>query len=136
MLPTMTAKLDDLLTEILRLPSWERRQLLDRLEAAQSQMVRDSSEGTYQIDSMRFVTVALPDDLAKRAQEAGLLGNKALEGILRRALQTHGQDEGAGPPLQQRRLVEKNGYLVAEALPGERRITTEEVRDILDDMEW
>ncbi|HEY0681414.1 MAG TPA: hypothetical protein VGD45_03695 [Steroidobacter sp.] len=133
MLPTMTAKLDDLLSEILRLPLWERQLLLDRLQAAEPLGVRDG-QATYQSDSMRFVTVALPDDLAKRAQEAGLLGNKTLEGILRRALEAHAESDEPGTV--HRRLVEKNGYLVAEALPGERSITSTEVRDILDDMEW
>ena len=129
----MAAKLDDLLAEILHLPRWERQQLLSRLEAAESLMVRDD-DATYQSDLMRFVTVALPEDLAKQAQDAGLLGNKTLEGILRRALQSHEGSDDTAPP-QLRKLVEKNGYLVAEALPGEKRITSEEVRDILDDME-
>jgi hypothetical protein len=135
MVPTMTAKPDDLLTEIMQLPSWERQELLKRLAAAEPLMVRDGGEGIYQT-SMRFVTVALPEDLAQRAQEAGLLGNETLEAILRRALQAHDGGDDTLPTNGHRRLVEKNGYLVAEALPGEKRITTEEVRDILDDMEW
>ncbi|HWK52181.1 MAG TPA: hypothetical protein VNR40_19940 [Steroidobacter sp.] len=130
----MAAKLDDLLIEILHLPSWERRQLLEWLVATESRSVRDGG-ATYQGNSMRFVTVALPDDLARQAQDAGLLGNKTLEGILRRALQSHGRDDDL-PSAQQRRLVEKNGYLVAEALPGEARVTAAQIRDILNDMEW
>ena len=131
----MTAKLDDLLAEIMLLPAWERRRLLDQVKEAEPLMVRDSGEGTYQT-RMRFFTIALPDDLAKQAQDAGLLANKTLEGILRRALQPHEADADEAPTPPQRQLVEKNGYLVAEALPGERPITTEEVRDILNDMEW
>lgn len=130
----MTAKLDDLLTEILRLPLWERQLLLERLESAEAQSVRDGDGAAYQGEIMRFVTVALPDDLAKQAQDAGLLGGRTLEGILRRALQSHGEADSTASA-QSRKLVENNGYLVAEALPGEKRITTDEVRDILGDME-
>jgi len=131
----MTAKLDDLLIEIMRLPPKERRELLERLEATASTGVRDGGGATYQSDPMRFVTVALPDDLAKQAQDTGLLANKTIADILRRALRSQGPGDETVPS-QQRKLVEKNGYLVAEALPGERRITSEEIRDILDDMEW
>lgn len=84
---------------------------------------------------MTHVTLALPDDLVKQARDAGLLAGHAVEEMLRRALQAHFETASATSP-RYRRLVEKNGYLVAEALPGEQPITTEEVKKILDDMEW
>jgi hypothetical protein len=134
----MATKLDDLLAEALRLPLQDRQRLFDLLKAAQiaeANAVRDGGAPPYQSRSMTLVTVALPDDLAKQAQDAGLLAGNALEEMLRRALQAQG---AADPDIQRkyRRLVERNGYLVAEALPGEKPITSDEVRKILDDMEW
>lgn len=84
---------------------------------------------------MTSVTLVLPDELAKQAQEAGLLAGKPMEDLLRRALQERIK---AAPlaPNQQRRLVRENGHLVVEALPGEQPMTTEEIRNHLDDMEW
>ena len=133
----MAAKFDELLAEILRLPAPDRERLLELLEASQTTGTFQVREPTasYQASPMRSVTILLPDDIADRAQDAGLLSSKELEGILRRALQAQGAREGTRPSRRQRRLVQKNGYLVAEASPGERRITSEEVRDILDDME-
>lgn len=133
----MATKLDDLLAEALRLPPADRERLLELLQAAQvaeANAVRDGG-ATYQSNPMTLVTVALPDDLAKQAQDAGLLAGRALEEILRRELQAQ---DANNPNIQPsyRQLVERNGYLVAEALPGEKPITTEEVKKILDDMEW
>lgn len=132
----MATKLDDLLAEALRLPPADRERLLELVEAArvtEANAVRDGG-ATYQSDPMTIVTVALPDDLAKQAQDAGLLAGRALEEMLRRELQA--QDTN-NPNIQPsyRQLVERNGYLVAEALPGEKTITTEEVKKIIDDME-
>jgi post-segregation antitoxin (ccd killing protein) len=133
----MATKLDDLLAEALRLPPTDRKRLLELLEAvqvAEANAVRDGG-ATYQSDPMTLVTVALPDDLAQQAQDAGLLAGRALEEMLRRELQA--QDAGnPNTQVKYRQLVEKNGRLVAEALPGEKPISTEEVKKILDDMEW
>ena len=84
---------------------------------------------------MTLVTVPLPDDLTEQARDAGLLAGKTLERLIRRALAEH--KATAVTPRQKRRLVRgENGYLVVEALPGERQITTEEVIKIWHDMEW
>jgi hypothetical protein len=133
----MATKLDDLLAEALRLPPTDRERLLELLKAvqvAEATAVRDGG-ATYQSAPMTLVTVALPDDLAKQAQDAGLLAGRALEEMLRRELQAQ---DASNPNIQRkyRQLVESNGRLVAEALPGEKPITTEEVKKILDDMEW
>jgi hypothetical protein len=87
---------------------------------------------------MTHVTLDLPDDLAEQAKDAGLLATQPLVALIRKALQEQGTvAPGAIEPGQQRRLVRnKNGYLVVAALPGEKPITNEEVRRILDDMEW
>jgi hypothetical protein len=140
----MTMGVDELLAAILRLPRDDLDRLLEALRSAHTgaaNAVRDSA-ATYQTQSpgepMTLVTVPLPDDLAEQARNAGLLAGKTLEEILRRALEEH---EAAAAvdiaPGQERRLVRgANGYLVAEAFPGEKPITTEEVKKILDDMEW
>lgn len=86
---------------------------------------------------MKSVTVVLPDDLAKQAQAAGLLGDKPLEDLIRRALK---EQRTGTPPMtdiaRQRRLVRQHGRLVVESLPGEQSITDAEIRELLDKMEW
>lgn len=130
----MADKPSDLVIEILRLPREDREWLMDALEKARANETSGVRDNAARYNAMTLVTVALPDELAKQAEEAGLLAGRALEQMLRHALQAQGA--GSVPAIQFRRLVEKNGYLVAEALPGENPITTEEVKKILDDMEW
>jgi hypothetical protein len=145
----MAMKFEDLLVEALRLPAEERQRLTELLRAKQgvaeehpTYSVQDdttfsaaSDHPTTQLDTMTHVTVVLPDDLAKQAKDAGLLAGKAMEKMIRRALHEQTVDNPA-TPRQQRRLVRENGYLVVEALPGEKPITSEAVRDVLNDMEW
>lgn len=134
----MATKLDDLLAEALRLSPQDRERLLAILKAAQiaeADAVRDGGT-TYQGDFMTLVTVTLPDDLAEQAGNAGLLAGKSLEEMIRRALQEYNLPASTAlPPHRERRLVRENGYLVVESFPGEKPITAEEVRQILDDME-
>jgi hypothetical protein len=137
----MVMSIDELIAAILRLPPEDLARVhraLNSVHAAATNAVRDGAathQGEPRGASMTYVTVVLPDDLAEQARNTGLLASKSLEDILRRELQAH--CEGVAPSGQRyRRLVEKNGYLVAEALPGERPITTEEVKKILDDMDW
>lgn len=87
---------------------------------------------------MKSVTVVLPDDLATRAQAAGLLGDKRLEELIRSALRDQGESNSGStnPGSTRRRLIRKNGRLVVEALPGERLISDAEVRDLLNEMRW
>ena len=134
---------DELVAAILRLPPEDLARLRHALNAAHASTVNAVHDGaaTYQSEppgeSMTLVTVPLADDLAERARSAGLLAGKPLEEVLRRALEEHDAAEAAGiAPRQERRLVRENGYLVVEALPGEKPISTEEVKKILDDMEW
>jgi hypothetical protein len=144
MFSAMATTLDDLITAIMRLPPEDLARLRRALNCAHdttANAVRDGA-ATYQTEaqgeSMTQLTVALPDDLAERARNAGLLAGKSLEEIIRRALEEHHDAAvaaGIAPPTR-RRLVEEDGFLVAEALPGEEPITTEEVKKILDDMEW
>lgn len=134
----MATKLDDLLAEALRLPPADRERLLELLEAAQvaeANVVRDGG-ATYQSDPMTLVTVALPDDLAEQAKNAGLLAEKSLEEMIRRALQESNPASTTLPHQLERRLVRENGYLVVESFPGEKPITSEEVKKVIDDMEW
>ena len=66
---------------------------------------------------------------------AGLLAGQSLEEMLRRALEEHEATIDIAPG-QERRLIEEDGYLVAEAFPGEKPITSEEVKRILNGMGW
>lgn len=135
---------DELVAAIARLPRADRSRLIEALRSAHTgaaNAVRDGA-ATYQTErpgeSMTLVTVPLPDDLAERARDAGLLGGESLERMIRRALDEHydiAVAAGIAPPIR-RRLVERDGFLVAEALPGEKPITTEEVKKILDAMDW
>jgi len=140
----MSMGVDELISAILRLPRADRARILDALRSADigaANAVRDGA-ATYQIqrseESMTLITLPLPDDLADRARDAGLLASKSLEEILRRALEEHYAAEPIDvAPGQERRLVRgENGYLVVEAFPGEPQITTEEVKKAWEDMEW
>lgn len=135
---------DEIIVAILRLPPDDLarlRRALDAVNDTAANAVRDSA-ATYQTERpgepMTLVTVPLPDDLAERARDAGLLAGGSLERIIRRALEEHAAAAVVGiAPGQERRLVRgENGYLVVEALPGEPEITTEEVKKIWEDMEW
>jgi hypothetical protein len=138
----MPLGVDELLAAILRLPRDDLDRLLAALRTADTRAadaVRESA-ATYQTERpgepMTLVTVPLPDDLTEQARDAGLLTGKTLEGLIRRALEQRHASLVDIAPGQERRLVEENGYLVAEAFPGEQPITTEEVKKILDHMEW
>lgn len=133
---------DELLAAILRLARADLERLLEALRAADTRAanaVRESA-AIYNTErpgeAMTLVTVPLPDDLTERARDAGLLAGKSLEQLIRKALEQHNIEVDNIAPGQERRLVEENGLLVAEAFPGEKPITTEEVKKILDDMEW
>lgn len=133
---------DELLAAILRLPRDDLERLLEALRAADTHAanaVRESA-AIYKTEpsgeAMTLVTIPLPDDLAEQARDAGLLAAKSLGEIIRGALEQHNAAAGDIAPGQERRLVEENGLLVAEAFPGEKPITTEEIKKILDDMEW
>ena len=133
---------DELLAAIMRLPRDDLDRLLAALRGADpraADAVRESA-AAYKIDrpgeSMTLVTVPLPDDLTEQARDAGLLAGKSLERMIRKALAQHNAAFVDIAPGQERRLVEENGYLVVEAFPGEQPITTEEVKKMLDDMEW
>lgn len=137
----MNMKFDELLAAIQRLPREDIARLIEALRSAPTgaaYAVRESA-ATYQIEPhgepMTLVTMALPDELAEQARRAGLLAGKSVEEIIRRALREH-SEATISANLRPRQLVERNGYLVAERLPGEKPITTEEVKKILDDMEW
>lgn len=139
----MPMGVDELIAAILRLPRDDLDRLLAALRAADMRAVNAvrESAATYNTErpgeSMTLVTVPLPDDLTEQARDAGLLAGKTLEQIIRRALEEHKATAATEiAPGQERRLVEENGYLVVEAFPGEEPITTEEVKKILDDMEW
>lgn len=138
----MTVKFDDLLAEALRLSAQDRERLLARLNelqtsaASAAQDRAATSADTDERNAMTHVTVALPDELVQQAQDAGLLAQKSLEDLIRKALQDHLHESSSITPPQERRLKLKNGYLVVEALPGEKPITTEEVKKIWQDMEW
>ena len=141
----MTMGVEELIAAILRLPREDLARVLAALQAADTRAanaVRESA-ATYQIErpgeSMTLVTMPLPDDLAEQARNAGLLAGKSLEQLIRKALEEHHASSATplAAPRRKRRLVRNEyGYLVAEAFPGERPITTEEVKKILDDMEW
>lgn len=143
----MTITVDELIAAILRLPREDRERVLEAMRAADTRAanaVRESAATYYQTkragESMTLVTMPLPDELAEQAKAAGLLAGKTLEQILRKALEKHEAAAAAAAAgitsRRRRRLVEKGGFLVAEAFPGEKPITTEEVKQILDDMEW
>ena len=88
-----------------------------------------------EINGMTSVTIVLPDDLARQAQAAGLLAETRLAELIRHALNEHdaNQSDDSG---RSRRLIRRNGRLIVEALPGEVPITDEDVRDILNKVEW
>jgi len=147
----MDLKLEELIALAMKFPPESRKRLAQLLtESVEVNQVRDS--GTPHAESypvsrdlllkesigMTSVTVVLPDDLANQAKAAGLLAEKRLEELIRRALreqQSVGKPASAGAT-HRRRLVRRNGRLVAEALPGEQPITDAEIRDLLNKMEW
>lgn len=138
MLLTMAGKLDDLLAKILNLPVQDRERWFAALQELGISAV-SAARGPAESDerkSMTLVTVALPDDLAQLAEDAGLLAESPMEDLLRHALHEYSLRTYGVPPGQKRRLVRENGYLVVESLPGEKPITTEQVKKILDDVEW
>lgn len=86
---------------------------------------------------MTAVTFILPDELAKQAQAAGLLSEARLAELISGALKAHGADITlADQTPNQRRLIRQNDRLVVELLPGEKRISNEEVSNLLNKMEW
>lgn len=138
MLPGMATKFDDLLAEVMHLPARDRARLLSvlkELEFSVANIVHDPTESDPRA-SMTVITVALPEDLALLAEDAGLLSESSLQDLIRRALDEYNLRTYGVLPGQKRRLVHKNGYLVVESLPGEKPITFEQVKKILDDMEW
>lgn len=139
----MDPKPEDLLALAMRLSADERRQLAELLartagdqvrETAMPYGVRDSGDASTELPLMTSVTIVLPDDLAKQAQAAGLLGEASLAELIRRALQE--KSGSAASVSQSRRLVRENGRLVAEGLPGEQAVTSERIADLLNRMEW
>lgn len=147
----MDLKLEDLIALAMEFPPESRRRLAQLLaESAEVNQVRDSGTSygeSYPVSrdlllkeliGMTSVTVVLPDDLANQAKAAGLLAEKRLEELIRRALreqQSIGKPSSEGAT-HQRRLVRQNGRLVVEALPGEQPITDAEIRGLLNKMEW
>lgn len=132
----MTSRVDDLIAELMSLPFEERQRVAEILINSASG-VRNGDARLYEAqsaekDGMKLVTVELPDELATRAQAAGLLGSKRIEELIRRAL----QDPGHVSTGEGRKLVRRNERLVVEALPGEQRTTDVDVRDALDRMDW
>lgn len=140
MVPAMAGKFDHLLAEVMRLSKQDRERFVSALKeswASTARMRAETRADNIESDCMTYVTVALPEDLAQQAQDAGLLTGSLLEELIRKALDE--QSRQVAPdiqPSQERRLVRENGYLVVEALPGEKPITTEEVKKILDEMRW
>lgn len=143
-------KLERILARALQLAPDDRRKLaesvLDSLRVSEAGEVRDSA-GEYapsprlpgnEPTGMKSVTVVLPDDLAKRAQAAGLLTEKRIEEILRRALteQETGTIAGSDKSARRRRLIRQQGRLIVESIPDERPITDAELRDLMNRMEW
>lgn len=142
----MNLKLDELIAQAMQLSAEDRRQLAELLaqstvfQAREAAVPYDASEAmtkypAHNEPGMTAVTVVLPDDLAKQAQAAGLLGEKSLEELIRRALQEQ-STSGPSNARQRRRLVRQGGRLVVEALPGEQSITDTQIGNLLNKMEW
>jgi hypothetical protein len=140
----MDLKFKDLVARAMELPPEDRRRLAQLLvESAEANQVRDSGASYLNLQpkgsiGMALLTVVLPDELAKRAQAAGLLAEKRLEELIRHALkeQSANKPSNQDTTRQHRRLVRQNGHLVVEALPDEQLITDTEIRDLLNKMEW
>lgn len=136
----MARRIDLLIAQLLALPPEDRQELVRALTESMVHAVRDSDPPPYGAESpkgstgVKSVIVTLPDDLATQAQAAGLLDDKLIEELIRREL----RHQTTTPPAQarQRNLIPRDGRLVVEALPGEQRISADEVRDLLNRMEW
>jgi hypothetical protein len=146
----MSKKLDQLIAEAMNLPVESRRRLARRIiESLPPSGVSDSSAEyrdtdwlttkvlSKEIGGMTSVTFVLPDELAKRAQEAGLLSETSLAELISAALKEQGVDltTNNNSPIQ-RRLVRQNNRLVVESLPGEQPISDADVRTLLNKLEW
>jgi hypothetical protein len=94
----MAMTFEDLVALVMALPAEDRHKLARLLSGERSSiqqdapsMVRDGESGKYEVarketDAMTYVTVTLPEDLARQASEAGLLQGRAAEDVFRRAL--------------------------------------------------
>jgi hypothetical protein len=134
-------KLEDLIALVRALPAESKQRLLSVLsDEVAPQQVRDAapaygSPGLSRTDGMKAVTLVLPDELASEAQAAGLLAGENLETLIRKALQEQGvppSDTRSGV----RHLSVHNGRLVVDALPSEEPITSAEVHDALNKLDW
>src|SRR5262249_14209655 len=112
----MDSKLELLIAEINALPVESREHLIRVLfKTLEAGGVRDSL-GMYEpfsseASGMKAVTVILPDELAKRAQEAGLLSEARLAELIRGALMEEDVPKASSAvelPTK-RRLVRHNG---------------------------
>lgn len=121
----MTDRIDELIAALMELPDADR----DRI-------ARQVAKGAYQVADgsarMKSIVLLLPDDLASQAKAAGLLGDRRIEELVRRALREEPQPKLFG----ERKLIRQNGRLVVNSLEGEEPITDEDVRAALDKMDW
>lgn len=131
---------EDLFDLVQALPEDQQHRFFTLLsESNQRLKVRDAGE-PYDRSSethakMKTVTLHLPDELASKAQAAGLLGGNGLERLLRRALQEQGEETSTAT-LGKREIIQLDDRLVVEALPQEEPITSREVSEHVNKMDW
>jgi hypothetical protein len=132
----MADRIEELIAALMALPDAERQRIARQI--AQGAIGVADGGYTYgptetrEMAGVKPIVVLLPDELAKQAQAAGLLGDKRIEELIRRALQAEPRPALAG----ERRLIRHNGRLIVDSLPGEEAVTDEHVRDALDKMDW
>jgi hypothetical protein len=94
----MANRLENLIAEIIALPESDRRYVAGVLSSGTAtNQIRDGEPAHRGYESqglrgMKSVLVKLPDDLANDAQAAGLLGDKPIEDLIRRALRERVSD--------------------------------------------
>jgi hypothetical protein len=132
----MAYRIDELIAALMELPDADREQIAHQI--APGQIGQDSTHTvadvghTYGPARVKPIVVLLPDELAKQAKAAGLLGDKRIEQLIRRAL----QDEPHPGLVGERKLIRENGRLIVDTLHGEEPISDDQVRAALDRMDW
>lgn len=132
----MTDRIEQLIAALMALPDADRQriatEIMQRAYRVADGGYTHSGAGKTEPVDVKPIVVLLPDELARKAQAAGLLGDKRMEELIRRAL----EGESRPPLAGERKLIRHNGRLIVDSLPGEEPVTDEHVRDALDKMDW
>jgi hypothetical protein len=132
----MSKLIDELAAKIEALSPAERTILVKALGRGTQVNEAALAYDTEDLAGMKSVIVLLPDDLVRAAQDAGLLADKRLEELIRRALADQPSTRmNREPHHVQRSLIRRDGRLVVEALPDEPAITSAEVLQLLRQMD-